>query len=81
MLINRTFNAITRTLTNRSSYRNMSEMPAMQALPGYATTWATVKEGDGDAIVAGATATVHAKGVVKETGKKVRRLFGGGLMS
>eukprot|EP00518_Triparma_eleuthera_P003735 CAMPEP_0182453404 /NCGR_PEP_ID=MMETSP1319-20130603/481_1 /TAXON_ID=172717 /ORGANISM="Bolidomonas pacifica, Strain RCC208" /LENGTH=123 /DNA_ID=CAMNT_0024651335 /DNA_START=65 /DNA_END=436 /DNA_ORIENTATION=+ len=48
----------------------MSEMPAMQALPGYATTWATVKEGDGDVIVAGATATVHAKGVVKETGKK-----------
>ena len=48
-------------------------MPAMQALPGYATKWATVKEGTGDEIVKGATATVHAKGVVKETGKKVRK--------
>jgi U3 small nucleolar RNA-associated protein 21 len=39
-------------------------------LPGYETTVMTVKEGSGAKIAKGDRATVHATGVVKETGKK-----------
>jgi hypothetical protein len=38
--------------------------------PGYATTYKILKQGDGKAIAKGNTATVHATGVVKETGKQ-----------
>merc|ERR1712070_122841 len=41
-----------------------------EQVPGYATTRQTLKEGSGAEISAGCTATVHATGVVKETGKK-----------
>ncbi|KAJ1624067.1 putative peptidyl-prolyl isomerase FKBP12 [Pavlovales sp. CCMP2436] len=39
-------------------------------IPGYETTMAVTKEGSGRVIGKGDTATVHATGVVKETGKK-----------
>mmetsp|Transcript_25242 Transcript_25242/g.74104 ORF Transcript_25242/g.74104 Transcript_25242/m.74104 type:complete len:120 (-) Transcript_25242:225-584(-) len=39
-------------------------------LPGYETTFEVMKAGDGPAIGKGDRATVHATGVVKETGKK-----------
>jgi hypothetical protein len=39
-------------------------------LPGYQTTYDTVKEGSGATVNKGATVTVHATGIVKETGKK-----------
>lgn len=42
---------------------------AATALPGYATTYALLKEGTGPKIAKGDRATVHATGVVKETGK------------
>ena len=42
----------------------------MNALPGYDTTWKTEAQGSGAAVSKGNTVTVHATGVVKETGKK-----------
>lgn len=42
----------------------------MEAIPGYATTKKIEKEGDGPGIAKGNNVTVHATGVVKETGKK-----------
>ena len=42
----------------------------MPALPGYATTYEIVKPGAGPAVSKGNTVTVHATGVVKQTGKK-----------
>merc|ERR1719163_91697 len=43
----------------------------MEALPGYKTTKQILKEGNGGAeVTQGCTATVHATGVVKETGAK-----------
>mmetsp|Transcript_14600 Transcript_14600/g.30873 ORF Transcript_14600/g.30873 Transcript_14600/m.30873 type:complete len:117 (-) Transcript_14600:326-676(-) len=42
----------------------------MEAIPGYKTTRRTLKEGSGASVVKGATVTVHATGIVKETGKK-----------
>lgn len=41
-----------------------------QSLPGYKTTYKILKPGSGAAVKAGANATVHATGVIKETGKK-----------
>merc|ERR1711865_619482 len=42
----------------------------MEAIQGYATTKRIVQAGSGAAIAKGNTATVHATGVVVETGKK-----------
>eukprot|EP00930_Biecheleria_cincta_P040922 TRINITY_DN2801_c0_g1_i1.p1 TRINITY_DN2801_c0_g1~~TRINITY_DN2801_c0_g1_i1.p1 ORF type:complete len:117 (+),score=32.00 TRINITY_DN2801_c0_g1_i1:61-411(+) len=42
----------------------------MEPIPGYQTQKRTIKEGSGKEITKGCTATVHATGVVKETGKK-----------
>merc|ERR1712048_939169 len=42
-----------------------------EAIPGYKTTKEILKAGsDGASVTKGCTATVHATGVVKETGKK-----------
>merc|ERR1740130_528369 len=43
---------------------------AMTAVAGYKTTYEILKEGSGPAVAKGATVTVHAKGVIKETDKK-----------
>ena len=42
----------------------------MTAIPGHATIYQILRAGSGDAVVKGKTVTVHATGVVKETGKK-----------
>mmetsp|Transcript_80147 Transcript_80147/g.221640 ORF Transcript_80147/g.221640 Transcript_80147/m.221640 type:complete len:117 (-) Transcript_80147:103-453(-) len=42
----------------------------MQTLAGYQTKYEILKEGAGKEITKGSTATVHATGVVQETGKK-----------
>merc|ERR1719276_241363 len=42
----------------------------MEPVPGYRTTKQTLQEGSGKEVTKGATVTVHATGVVKETGKK-----------
>ena len=42
----------------------------MTAIPGYQTTYEQLKAGSGDKVEKGKTVTVHATGVVKETGKK-----------
>ena len=51
----------------QKQFRRRSKMPA---LPGYATTYEIVKPGAGPAVSKGNTVTVHATGVVKQTGKK-----------
>ena len=38
-------------------------------IPGYATKYTILKSGEGAAVAKGKTVTVHATGVVKETGK------------
>ncbi|KAJ1631708.1 hypothetical protein T492DRAFT_869473 [Pavlovales sp. CCMP2436] len=51
--------------------RSLSLLAKMAAkIPGYETTMAVTKEGSGRVIGKGDTATVHATGIVKETGKK-----------
>merc|ERR1712025_424183 len=42
----------------------------MTAIPGYQTTYELLKAGNEDKVDKGKTVTVHATGVVKETGKK-----------
>ena len=42
----------------------------MSAIPGYQTTFEELKAGSGAKVEKGKTVTVHATGVVKETGKK-----------
>merc|ERR1712160_40512 len=42
----------------------------MEAIAGINTTFRIIKAGSGNAITKGCSATVHATGVVKETGKK-----------
>lgn len=42
----------------------------MEAIAGINTTFRIIKAGSGNAITKGCTATVHATGIVKETGKK-----------
>merc|ERR1712224_760248 len=39
-------------------------------LPGYKTQYKIIKTGEGQQVTKGATVTVHATGVVAETGKK-----------
>eukprot|EP01062_Namystynia_karyoxenos_P032042 TRINITY_DN23693_c0_g1_i1.p1 TRINITY_DN23693_c0_g1~~TRINITY_DN23693_c0_g1_i1.p1 ORF type:complete len:146 (+),score=49.94 TRINITY_DN23693_c0_g1_i1:92-529(+) len=44
---------------------------APQTIPGYETTYQVLKEGTGDKVVSkGNTVTVHATGIVQNTGKK-----------
>lgn len=58
-------------IAHRASYLVLhSPNPQPPELPGYATTYKILKQGDGKAIAKGNTATVHATGVVKETGKQ-----------
>ena len=42
----------------------------MQALPGFATTYKTIRPGSGEAVSKGDTITVHATGIVQQTNKK-----------
>merc|ERR1712070_31450 len=42
----------------------------MEAIPGYATTRKTVTPGEGQEVTKGCSATVHATGIVVETGQK-----------
>merc|ERR1719420_1834369 len=42
----------------------------MEQLPGYKTTYEQLKAGSGAQVSKGATVTVHATGIVKETGAK-----------
>eukprot|EP00994_Dinema_validum_P005599 NODE_3764_length_524_cov_187.035789_g3200_i0.p1 GENE.NODE_3764_length_524_cov_187.035789_g3200_i0~~NODE_3764_length_524_cov_187.035789_g3200_i0.p1 ORF type:complete len:137 (+),score=54.95 NODE_3764_length_524_cov_187.035789_g3200_i0:61-411(+) len=42
----------------------------MQAIPGHKTTYETQNEGTGRTVSKGQTVTVHATGVVVESGKK-----------
>jgi len=44
--------------------------PAASCSAGMETTYEVLAEGDGQAVSAGDTVTVHATGIVKETGKK-----------
>merc|ERR1711981_1433964 len=43
----------------------------MTAIEGYQTTYEILKAGSGNKVDKGRTVTVHALGVVKETGKKI----------
>eukprot|EP00747_Dinoflagellata_sp_TGD_P151094 gnl/TRDRNA2_/TRDRNA2_177179_c0_seq1.p1 gnl/TRDRNA2_/TRDRNA2_177179_c0~~gnl/TRDRNA2_/TRDRNA2_177179_c0_seq1.p1 ORF type:complete len:119 (+),score=23.24 gnl/TRDRNA2_/TRDRNA2_177179_c0_seq1:97-453(+) len=43
---------------------------APQPVPGYKTTMETLQPGNGPIVKKGATVTVHATGVVQQTGKK-----------
>jgi len=45
-------------------------MSGYTELPGYKTVFKTLSEGSGAAVTKGAKVTVHATGVVKESGKK-----------
>ena len=54
-----------------SSPRNkFRQKKNMQALPGYATTFKTLKPGQGASVAKGATVTVHATGIVQQTNAK-----------
>mmetsp|Transcript_247 Transcript_247/g.619 ORF Transcript_247/g.619 Transcript_247/m.619 type:complete len:126 (-) Transcript_247:86-463(-) len=50
--------------------RQFTMAQQMDPIAGYATTMKIVSPGDGAAVKAGDTVTVHATGVVKETDKK-----------
>ena len=55
----------------RTSVRMMCTDSDMQAIEGFKTTFKVLKPGDPASVVAkGASVTVHATGVVVETGKK-----------
>ena len=47
-----------------------SKMGEYSEIAGIKTTYKILKEGNGNAVTKGANVTVHATGVVKETGKK-----------
>merc|ERR1712038_949082 len=51
------------------NYQNLED-DKMSAIPGYQTTFEELKAGSGAKVEKGRTVTVHATGVVKETGKK-----------
>ena len=53
-------------LVENERTKNEAETP----IAGHQTTYRILREGDGDHVVKGKTVTVHATGVVKETGKK-----------
>ena len=40
------------------------------AIPGFETRYDIIKQGDGQAVAKGNKVTVHATGVIRETGKK-----------
>ena len=48
----------------------MSNDASFTAIPGFETTYTVLKPGAGDAVAKGATVTVHATGVVAESGQK-----------
>ena len=50
--------------------RMMSNDASFAAIPGFETTYTVLKPGAGDAVAKGATVTVHATGVVAESGQK-----------
>eukprot|EP01060_Flectonema_neradi_P030004 TRINITY_DN426_c0_g1_i1.p1 TRINITY_DN426_c0_g1~~TRINITY_DN426_c0_g1_i1.p1 ORF type:complete len:147 (+),score=40.41 TRINITY_DN426_c0_g1_i1:183-623(+) len=50
--------------------RSEDEDQAMQSIEGYKTTYKILKEGDGQVVAKGDTVTVHATGIVQQTGKK-----------
>ena len=65
--------AIIIIIRNRNNFEispNNSTSGKMTAIPGYQTTYEQLKAGSGDKVEKGKTVTVHATGVVKETGKK-----------
>ena len=53
-----------------SSEISTENFSKMTAIPGYQTTYELLKAGSGAKVEKGKTVTVHATGVVKETGKK-----------
>ena len=59
-----------RTGTPTPTHTHTHACEKMQTIPGYKTTYELVKPGSGPTVTKGATVTVHATGVVKETGKK-----------
>eukprot|EP00933_Yihiella_yeosuensis_P020360 TRINITY_DN1632_c1_g1_i2.p1 TRINITY_DN1632_c1_g1~~TRINITY_DN1632_c1_g1_i2.p1 ORF type:complete len:242 (+),score=27.87 TRINITY_DN1632_c1_g1_i2:107-727(+) len=63
-----------RPLSLATSSRNLhtsriARSAGVQEIPGIKTTYEILKPGDGKTVAKGATVTVHATGVVKETGK------------
>ena len=57
--------------SSSSSPRNkFPQKKNMQALPGYATTFKTLKPGQGASVAKGDTVTVHATGIVQQTNAK-----------
>merc|ERR1712126_512954 len=52
-------------LLRRKYFKNI-----MNTIPNYQTTYQILKNGRGEKVEKGKTVTVHATGVVKETGKK-----------
>ena len=50
----------------------LNSLPSQEQVEGCLTTKRTITPGSGPAVTKGATVTVHATGVVKETSKKVR---------
>ena len=58
------------TASRPGSWTSNRGVQKMQTIPGYKTTYELVKPGSGPTVTKGATVTVHATGVVKETGKK-----------
>ena len=60
------------SLSTRSLYTRCAPliMADMTPISGYNTTYRIIKEGAGAAVTKGASVTVHATGVVKESGKK-----------
>lgn len=53
----------------------------MQAVPGIKTTYELVKPGSGKTVTKGTTVTVHATGIVKQTGKKFWQVLSSRLAS
>merc|ERR1712038_42724 len=46
----------------------MGDFPNMTTISGYKTTYKIIKQGAGSTVTAGNTVTVHATGVIKESG-------------
>eukprot|EP00448_Togula_jolla_P008306 CAMPEP_0170606846 /NCGR_PEP_ID=MMETSP0224-20130122/20739_1 /TAXON_ID=285029 /ORGANISM="Togula jolla, Strain CCCM 725" /LENGTH=191 /DNA_ID=CAMNT_0010931973 /DNA_START=50 /DNA_END=625 /DNA_ORIENTATION=+ len=51
-------------------FATAADAEAMTEIPGYKTTYQVLREGSGKEVSKGARVTVHATGVVEETGKK-----------
>merc|ERR1712203_829035 len=61
---------IIRNRNNSEISANNSRHRKITAIPGYQTTYEQLKAGSGNKVEKGKTVTVHATGVVKETGQK-----------